>query len=149
MVIGVVAYVLSEPKKGTLEWHKRELLRATGGSLEHKLKKLWYRIQGKYEVGYYVLIPQPEKRRSDHYKALLNLGYIVEREFALSNRSVDEMRVACGEVLFEDPRWRHVRRELLVVSARGTNVLVVAALPEDLLVISNAILKADVSQSSK
>jgi hypothetical protein len=76
-VIGVTAYILSQPKEGTLEWHKREyenhMQRITGK------RTLFDRIRSEFG-----LPPRPD-RHKEHRRALIDLGYLEERNIILTN----------------------------------------------------------------
>jgi len=79
MVVGATVVFMSQPKKGSLEWHKREYLRARDGSrLVNNLKADWYRMGGPR--------PKPRVETSGvvaemeiHERALMALGYMEER----------------------------------------------------------------------
>jgi hypothetical protein len=86
VVSGVVAFFVSQPKKGSVEWHKREYLAAMnhwmGRSLGDRVKQLSAKVFG---------VPGPELGRGRwskvefHRKALIEVGYLEERTFRLSN----------------------------------------------------------------
>jgi hypothetical protein len=80
LVVGPVAYLLSLPRNGSVEWHKREYLKARDGSrLVNNLKADWYRMGGPR--------PKPRAKNPDtvaemeiHERALIALGYMEERK---------------------------------------------------------------------
>src|SRR5688500_7864821 len=77
MLIGVAAYVLSQPKEGTLEWHKREYkshMRRIGGE-----RTLFDRIRSEFGL------PRRPDRHLEHRRALIDLGYLEERNIILTN----------------------------------------------------------------
>ena len=51
VVIGVMAFILSQPKRGSIEWHKREYLdawkRLNEGTFADKVKQILNRIAGR------------------------------------------------------------------------------------------------------
>jgi hypothetical protein len=76
-VIGVAAYILSQPKEGTLEWHKREYenhMRRLDGK-----RTLLDRIRSAFGLS-----RRPD-RHLEHRRALIDLGYLEEREIILTN----------------------------------------------------------------
>ena len=85
MVIGVGVYVLTLPRKGTVEWHSAryvELL--TEDSWTERLGQMWERVRGRRAV----LRRPPErvfKELQLHEKALVKLGYFEERRFLVLN----------------------------------------------------------------
>jgi len=78
-VAGTCGYVLSQPKKGSVEWHKKQYKRAAGtpgkwiGVAPGFVRETWL------------------KRRADnlrfHREALVESGYLTRREFTVSNVS--------------------------------------------------------------
>jgi hypothetical protein len=81
VVIGVGVYVLTLPKKGTVEWHSaRYIALLTEDSWAERLSQTWGRLRGRRAV------PRtpPErvfKELQLHEKALVKLGYFEERRF--------------------------------------------------------------------
>src|SRR6185503_5712613 len=82
---GVLLFALSQPKRGSVEWHKREYEAATQGSLKFRLKNLWWQIRGEDRRSRMI-----SEERNEHQQALIHLGYLEQREFVISNRSIDE-----------------------------------------------------------
>lgn len=88
--IGVVAFVVSQPKRGSVEWHKREYISSFNGMLERrfkdKVKRLYVRVTKRR------VPPMSDSERmvfekdvNAQRKALADLGYIVDRTFTISN----------------------------------------------------------------
>ena len=89
IVIGVIAavaievgvYVLTLPKKGTVEWHSaRYVALLTEDSWAERISQMWERLRGRRGV----LRRPPErvfKELQLHEKALVKLGYFEERRF--------------------------------------------------------------------
>ena len=83
-VIGVGGYVLSRPRKGSVEYHKVKLSEGQT-SLDRwiknyspsRVKDYWFRRRGA--------------QADFHRKALIQLGYFEERVFVLSNCFSDEV----------------------------------------------------------
>ena len=81
VAIGVAAYVLSQPRRATVEYHKKEYLEA------HEMGPVaeWITLHAPMAV--HDLLWTPRKKRIDfHRNALLELGYLAQREFSVSNR---------------------------------------------------------------
>lgn len=107
LVIGVAAYLLSQPEEGTVEWHKREYLRAqndlAGRTLEKQMKRLVQKL--RLRIGF---APKPKMvtpaRVKDgelqkHQRALIQLGFLEAKTIYISrplgarvDRIVDETR---------------------------------------------------------
>ena len=143
-VIGIAAFFFSQPKKGTVEWHKSEYLAASGGAVRPNLVKStlgWF-------VGLDQSVLQNEERErvaqkaESHRAALVKLGYLSERRFAITNRTFNEFLKATlagrSQLSRGQPSWA-VRE-----SVAPTNVLVVTGLPEIVSQYDALIRKADV-----
>lgn len=92
VVIGVVAFVVSQPKKGSVEWHKKEYLAAWkelhGETWGEQIKEIAYDITGhrfrprkltSAERG------RLDKQAESNRVALVRLGYLGKRKFILTN----------------------------------------------------------------
>ena len=79
---GVLAFVLLQPKKGSIEWHKRELLATRDNrGFANWAGQLWNKIRGQS--------PDYERRIARtrfHEDALIQLGYLETWQFVVSNR---------------------------------------------------------------
>ncbi len=95
VAVGVLALVVSEPKKGSVEWHKKEYLaawkRINGITWHDGMDRYWAKITGtplktKREL---VMVSGPTLPYSEalllHHEALIRLGYLVEERFEVSN----------------------------------------------------------------
>jgi hypothetical protein len=81
VVIGVAAYFLSQPRKGSVEYHKREYLRINkrGSSVPWVDRRSVPHIVGSF-YGWRL------SRQSDfHYSALIEAGYLRKSVFMISN----------------------------------------------------------------
>src|SRR5688500_12515363 len=79
MAVGV--YVLTLPKKGTVEWHSaRYIALLTEDSWAERVSRMWERLRGRRAV-----LRRPAERvfkeLQFHEKALVKLGYFEERRF--------------------------------------------------------------------
>jgi hypothetical protein len=97
-VVGVAVFFISQPRKGSVEWHKREYTAAANRLAENRLvdrlKSAFYRVTGRARGG------NPAARESrdvarmeEHRKALVQLSYFTEKQFALKYRAVDQMKI--------------------------------------------------------
>ena len=138
-VIGVVAVFVAQPKKGTLEWHKREYLSAWKILHEEtwaeRVKALYYRVTktvrptpiwGDREE-------QAEVKLRANQTALIRLGYFAQHRVALSNRSSmqllnDFMKTPPGQrQLVQRGQWRWID-----LQDEGTNALLLTG-PRELI----------------
>jgi len=101
-VIGVAAYFLSQPRKGTLEYHKKGFLRAKNSWLLGKwlAKPAMSRLNRVY-------CQYKAERAVFHEEALIELGFLHYRTFALSNsqpyEAVYKLRTDSGGALLFNP----------------------------------------------
>src|SRR5215207_9499521 len=107
VVIGVVVFFLSQPKKGSVEWHKREYL----ASRESRKFEDWIgRGPPVIRNAYW---DRKWKRGEFHHHQLINLGYLEERIFVISNRPTrDVMRAVfrgLPDVFPNDSRFLEIR----------------------------------------
>ena len=80
-VIGVVAFFVSQPKEGSVEYHKRAYLHARDGSRFFNERRVdWYRISG-HRPKFRPQTPDSLAEMEIHERALIDLGYIDERTF--------------------------------------------------------------------
>jgi hypothetical protein len=149
VVIGIGAYVLSQPRKGTVEWHKKQYLNAMKWSWSHRLMVTWDRIRGKGRSPHRILDARALERRDEHRAALLRFGYLQERKFWLTNQSARQVAFsvstkAAEKVLVDE------RRSFLTLMIYGpgeTNLLTLIAVGEDVPIWEELIRKADVPET--
>lgn len=148
VVIGVVAFFVSQPKRGTVEWHKdryRALQRAIQhGTWPERAKNVLNRIVFGKVHGRLGVSTAWFEQLERHRRSLIELGYLEEREFVLSNRSIDHVIHESSRVIRADARWESVNWEFIHNSARGSNVLVTIAARQDMPIFVEAIRRADV-----
>jgi len=97
VVIGVGAYlvsVFSGPKRGSVEWHKREYLEA------RKSSGLDYWLPRRWREAYW---DRKQEARSVHLAALIELGYVERRSVTVSK---------CPSVVIENRVYRKSRSAL-------------------------------------
>jgi hypothetical protein len=151
VLVGVIAYVIMQPRKGTAEYHKKEYRAAR----EKMYGVKWYspvtRVLGK-------VVPVPQRRKAMSYAevadlqrrqdaardALIKVGYLVEKKFTVTNHPasslIEWVLVASRDVIPQETRYYSC--VLLVQS----NVIVMAATAEDLPRWEELIRKADVPE---
>jgi hypothetical protein len=155
-----VAYVLSQPKKGTVEWHQKEYLRYSKGPRLERVVNFVKRGIGMQPI--YRGLPEAQmEREREHRRALIDLGYLVESELVLSNQTVDKVLSTADQLMRRDPRSARLRMDFLhfeyTIGAditpggantfEQTNKIVVVAHREDFQFIAEAIRQADVPAS--
>jgi hypothetical protein len=115
-VIGVVAFFVSQPKKGSVEWHKREYKKARR---QYAMDSLPYRARRAYAILTRTEPPRftEEERRAiatkvlAHEGALLQLGFLGARKVPADgtnlNAVLDQMRSEEGIVAYALGRLRY------------------------------------------
>jgi hypothetical protein len=137
--IGIAAavYVGSQPKKGTVEWHKQRYLQA-GAPSWALMKGVPGMVRDFYELRYL--------RESDlHQRALLDAGYLGDKTFVLSNASAPnvmqkiQLELTLPQTIneFTSMAW----------SANDSNAIRVIAPREWIEKIGQAIRETDVPES--
>ena len=155
VVIGVAVYFLSQPKQGTVEWHKREyfstLERVYGQRLIDRVRQATYRKTGWAWVRPTQMLDHREQLRAkieSHRAALVASGYIVEHKFPLTNVSAFK-----DTVLAKRPNqggaWKRDTRPFLtcVIKLSHEGSVSVIGPPEDMGFWQNAIRQADVPET--
>ena len=141
VVIGVTVYFLSQPKKGTVEWHKKEYLKAADrlavNTWKHKLKRVAFRVTGRllrdsWDADAY---RSDVKAFEQHQASLVRLGYLQEARVSLTAFSEN----AIPARYFGD----EARRRFIAVSRGGPHVVHIIAPPSDLPKIEAAIRHVD------
>lgn len=143
ILIGIAAYMLSQPKKGTVQWHKAKYMECVNRMWG---TTLWGRVQryAKQTVG--IAAPEIPDRRAQtearsHLSALVDLGYLSERRYVITNTSLND-------VLARTYQQRRIfgRTYLppdLTERVEGADRLVVTALPDLALQYDDLIRQAD------
>jgi type II secretory pathway component GspD/PulD (secretin) len=92
VAIAVLVSFMSQPKKGTVEWHKKEYLaakdRATGSTWRDRIKRVYHKITKTTPPSERWGLKQQKNAEtmSSNFTALLRMGYLTKRTFILSNR---------------------------------------------------------------
>ncbi len=148
VVIGVVAFVLTRPKRGTVEWHKREYVAAKSqlyseGALIRRLKRF---------VADHLGLPRAYDRMAEHEAALLRLGFLEERTVVVSNRApslllLDAMDIDRGGSLVD--RFNNGERFLDLNIVPGSNAIRVVTTRQDMRFWEEPIRNADVPKQER
>jgi hypothetical protein len=137
-VVGVGGYVLSLPRKGTVEYHKREYFRVRDGT---KIGNTARWVFGKIGLRTSDDTERIE-RANGHYAALMRLGYLREQVFVVSNRPAEDAADALWFTFskaFTNEVWGMGQ-----MSDVGTNTITVIAPTEEMAQWEQAIRLADV-----
>jgi hypothetical protein len=149
LVIGVAAYVLSQPKEGTVEYHKTRFLvgmkKAAGETRWDKAlrfvnRKIGSGLQTRPD---YVEL---EKQIDGDYEALLQLGFLVTRYYVFTNSALNIDAPWINEVYLAIPEERMYLSRFGEADV-GSNVLFVTAPPPDIPIWEKFISQADVPES--
>jgi hypothetical protein len=141
VVMGVITF-LSEPKRGSVEYHKGEYLKALTD-----LGNRWIGMAPRLVEDVYW------RRRADriefHRRALVESGFLTKERFAVSNRPPQEIETALGQHL----PYVSVRDKGLLVFvgfASVSNAVIVTAPPgEAMKKLGELIRIADEPESAK
>src|SRR5688572_12528176 len=150
VVIGVATYVLSRPKEGTVEWYKREYVRAMGEAYGTK----WYT---PIENLYFRLLNKPRRSRILSREAIAHLkrgeearltlhrmGFLSVRRFTITN----VLREEAAASIWKQRETKLSRDEELFVNftypTTDTNMLVIEGVAEKMAEWEAAV--ADVTQ---
>jgi hypothetical protein len=120
--VAVLVYVVSQPKKGSVEWHKREYRVAMdhwmGRSFSERARQLYAKVFG---------VPGRERAIAEfhrkarivdrHQRALIRLGYLEEQMFIASNTPVANLSAAIDVVA----RKTVTNHDFFVVALSGSN----------------------------
>ena len=135
VVIGVVAFFISQPKKGSVEWHKREYENHMQ-RLDGK-RTLFDRIRSAFG-----LARRPD-RHMEHRRALIDLGYLEEREIILTNNPEGFSKALVQWATNEFPQnW------LWAFGVRSNNVMFLRAERHNMKKWEEAVRRIDVPRKS-
>ena len=136
-VIGLVAVILFKTQERSIEYHKQAYLDAQNGrGALNRMQRSVSRITGWSLFNAQI----PAEKIRSHENALIELGYLEERECYVSNRSPHAVVM---------PAYRSGRGTLNVdlvrLGTRGTNIVTVVAPTSDALKWEQLVYEADVS----
>ncbi len=139
--MGSVAVVLFKTQEQSIEYHKRAYLNAQNGSgALNRIQRTVSRVTGwslfKAQI--------PAEKIQAHENALIELGYLEERECCVSNRSPHAVVM---------PAYRAGRGTLnsdfVRLGTRGTNIVTVVAPASDARKWEQLVYEADVSLKAR
>jgi len=94
VAVGALAFVFSQPKKGSVEWHKREYraIRMDGAERDPDLSDRVRQIYGRVVRRTAPRLTEAERRAlvnemDGHEKALVELGFLVTREVSVGQNT--------------------------------------------------------------
>jgi hypothetical protein len=137
VAMGVLAFLVSGPKRGTVEYHKRKYVAAC----DVKWKQRWEAIRSS--------IMREDQRgvrfdvagMKQHEGELLRLGYLAQREFAVSNRSIDAVMSHIAGWVVRSPNEQFYR-----YTTPATNRVMIVAAKEDMPKIEELVRQGDVAK---
>jgi type II secretory pathway component GspD/PulD (secretin) len=139
VVIEVAAYLLWEPGRGTVEWHKGKYLAAVDVRWKHQWELLRSRLMredGQRGIRFDV---EGMKR---HESALLRLGFLERREFVASNRPLDAVMSHVAGWAVRSPNEKFYR-----YTTPETNRVVIVAARDDMPNIERLVAESDVRET--
>jgi hypothetical protein len=141
VVIGVAAYTLLPPKRGSVEYHKKKYLEA------HDMGVVGKWINGG-PAGLQDLYWLPKYKRIDfHRNALLEGGYFARRVFVVSNRAAEDLFTDLHKIRFEVFTDTNDIAGTPLFSRVGTNRIEVLARAIDMDKWDDVIRKLDVPET--
>lgn len=139
--LAVTAAALTGPPKGTVEWHKREYVRARNGS---QVVGVFQEVR-KTITGRSASQPLDIERIRTHLTALVKLGYLEERMFCVSNRPPEDVI----DTLLHTLSIPNELSDFGGMSDIGTNSITVIGLRENMFKWEKLIREADLPESGK
>ena len=133
--LAVAIYFASQPKEGSVEWHKREY-----ENHMHRLddkRTLLDQIRSAFG-----LARRPD-RHMEHRRALIDLGYLEEREIVLTNNPEGFSQALVQWATNEFPQNR-----LWAFGVRSNNVMFLRAERHNMKKWEEAVRRIDVSRKS-
>jgi hypothetical protein len=144
VVIGVAAYMLSQPRRGTVEYHKKKYLEA------HETGPVGEWIILHAPVAVHDLYWKPREKRTDfHRNALLEAGYFAQREFIVSNRVAKSLAQDLYRMRFDVFTDTNDLAGIPVFYQPAANRIGVLARSIDIAKWEDIIRKLDVSETNK
>ena len=94
VAVGMLAFVVSQPKRGSVEWHKREYhaIRVDGAERDPDLSERVRQVYGRVVRRMAPRLTEAERHAlvnemDGHQKALVELGFLVTREVVVGQNS--------------------------------------------------------------
>jgi hypothetical protein len=147
-IISLAAYILAQPKPGTIAYHKREYVKARntleGNTLRGRFARLLHRTTGVW-IDYLSAKADKGLRQQleKHEEVLLGSGYLVEHQFVITNNYDATLLnlVTNQSGLLPEEKAQYTR-----ITRTGAPLLYVVGRPSDLPKWEEVIRKLDVPQ---
>jgi hypothetical protein len=143
-VITVAAYVVSQPRKGTVEYHQKAYFEGHGPIRQ------WLVAHGPERISE-AIVMRGRRRLQHHRQALIRLGYLAEPTFTVSNAPPETVLSRIR------PSWCSFGRSLDLLpeevdvsyyhAVAGTNFVTICCIQKDVDLYKSAISKADVTEA--
>ncbi len=152
VVMGVAVYVLSQPKEGTVAWHKKEYLRAqeerAGRTLSKKAKRLIERLRVSIGFARKPTMLTPSRPRDGelkkHQSALIQFGFLEEKTVRVSRPLGGKVDRILDETSAIIPKKRRQFAQLSPAPVLTVpSFVTIVAPPEDIVIWEDLIRKAD------
>jgi hypothetical protein len=139
VVIGAVVFYLSQPKRGSVEWHKERYLAAIDTRWKYRFERLRSKILGDDQRGVQI----DAEGLASNEAALIELGFLERRELTVSNR--EPLRI-----MHEISGWSRSSNSVFFrYRIPATNRVVWVAVREDMPKWEELIQKADMPENGK
>jgi hypothetical protein len=138
-----IAFVLSRPRKGSVQYHKKAFLEAHySGRLTH-----WILAHAPKE-----LRSAYSRRQQDqiefHRRSLVELGFLTERVFVISNQPSEVANLLRLQVQIQGGSLVSGQINFAVVRDETTNSVKVTARPADMVELEELIREADLREKA-
>jgi hypothetical protein len=145
IVIGVTGYLLSQPRKGTVEWHSREYRRACAGYGRYRLQHAMNAVRRRLGlVSHFQWRIADLRKEKEHQTALINLGFLKESTFVVSNHPSDTVSFAATLAIEWNSSFAGLTGEFVSITRPETNVIRIVAEPKDTPLVMSLIRECDV-----
>jgi hypothetical protein len=137
VVIGVGVYVVLQPEKGTVEYHKKEYVKASEDGL---FGTFLTRGEGPLQRWY---SRREQESKELHLQALIDMGYLCQKVYVISNCAPIDVLPQLTRLMFDAFRMED-EAEYPVVRTFTTSNMTVVARPDELNKWDDVIRQVDV-----
>jgi hypothetical protein len=146
-VIGVTAYILSPPRRGTVEYHQEQYRKIYNDGRAGRIGQMILdHAPRRLKVAY---MRSRWKRLNFHREALLSHGYLVQQIFIVSFRPAPEVANRLQTAVHDMFAYSHDGFSYGAVNALVTNKLVVIDTAKRMERWSNVVASIDVPEETK
>jgi hypothetical protein len=146
VVIGIAAYMLSEPKEGTVEYHQQQFRRIYNDGRPGRIGRAILRYApDRLKVAY---LRNRWRHLDFHRRAMVKRGYLVEEVFILSFRPAPEVANRLQPAVHDMFAYSHDGFSYGAVDALATNKLMVIDTPKRMERWSNVVANIDVLEGT-